>query len=131
MSRLGLTYWMVETLFLIITSALSSTADTISLKFRELNQKIRVTCHDLLFCVYSLDEAVVFLEHFAKLVVGQRDDFVILDAGHGFGGNHGVDDGLFSRLNGGGEDRTKLVVGQQIGRASWREGCRWRWWRYE
>ena len=46
--------------------------------------------------------------------MGQCDDFVILDAGHCFGGNHGVDDGLFSSLNGGGEDRTQLVVGQHF-----------------
>ena len=61
-----------------------------------------------------LDQAVVFFQDCAKFVVGQRDNFVVIDAGHGFGGDHGVDDGFFRGLDGGGEDGLDLVVGQHF-----------------
>src|SRR2546422_71296 len=39
---------------------------------------------------------------------------MIFDAGHGFGGDHGVNDGFFGGLDGGGEDGIELVVGQHF-----------------
>ncbi len=36
-------------------------------------------------------ETVVFLADGAEFVVRQRDDFVIFDTGHGFGGDHGAE----------------------------------------
>lgn len=48
----------------------------------------------------SLREAIIFFEDFAQFVVRERDDLVILDSGHGFSGDHGIDHGFFSSLNG-------------------------------
>src|SRR5713226_1645253 len=59
-----------------------------------------------------LNQTVVFFQDGAQLVVRQRDDFMIFDAGGGFRGDHGVDDGFFSGLDGGREDRVDSVVGQ-------------------
>src|SRR5882724_1532707 len=39
---------------------------------------------------------------------------MILNAGHGFGGDHGVDDGFFGGLHGSGENGIELVVGQHF-----------------
>ena len=44
----------------------------------------------------------------------ERDDFVILDAGHGFGGDHSVDVGFFGGLDRGGEDGLDLIVVQHF-----------------
>src|ERR1700674_3640216 len=46
--------------------------------------------------------------------MGERADAMIFDAGHGFGGDHGVDDGFFGGLDGGGKDGFDLVVGQHL-----------------
>ena len=58
--------------------------------------------------------AIVFLEDGAEFVVGERDDFVIFDAGHGFGGDHRVDDGFFGGLNSRGEDGLDLIIGKHF-----------------
>src|SRR6266850_5854336 len=39
---------------------------------------------------------------------------MIFNAGHGFGGDHGVDDGFFGSLDGGSENGIDLVVGQHL-----------------
>ena len=57
-----------------------------------------------------LDEPVVFLEDGAELVVGQSDHFVIFDAGHGFGRDHGVDDSFFGGIRDGSEDGVHAIV---------------------
>jgi hypothetical protein len=44
-------------------------------------------------------QAVVLFQDFAEAVVGQGDDFVVVDASHGFRGDHGVDDGFFGGLD--------------------------------
>ena len=44
-------------------------------------------------------KSVVLLQDFAKLVVRQRDDRVAVVTGHGLGGDHGVDHGLFRRFD--------------------------------
>ena len=62
----------------------------------------------------SLDEAVVFPQHRTEFVVRERDNLMILDARHGFGSDHGVDDGLFRGLHRGGEDGSELVIGQHF-----------------
>ena len=62
----------------------------------------------------SLGQAVVFLKDGAEAVVGEGDDFVVFDAGHGFRGNHGVDDGFFGGLNRGGEDDFDSIIGQHF-----------------
>ena len=49
----------------------------------------------------SFRQAVVLLKHLTQAVVRQGDHGVVVDAGHGFGGDHGVDDGLFGSLNSG------------------------------
>ena len=46
--------------------------------------------------------------------MGEGDYFVIFDAGHGFGGDHGVDYGFFGGLHGGGEDGLDQIVGQHF-----------------
>ena len=51
-----------------------------------------------------LVEAIVFLQDGFELVVGQRGYVVVVDAGHGFGGDHGVDDGFFRGFDGGSEN---------------------------
>src|SRR4051812_36592592 len=61
-----------------------------------------------------LRQPVVFFEDGAELVVGERDDAVIFDAGHCFGGDHGIDDGLLDGFNGGFEDRIHAVVGEHL-----------------
>ena len=61
-----------------------------------------------------MGQAIVFFEDGAKFFVGKRHDFVIFDAGHGFGGDHSVDDGLFGSLDGGGKDGIQGVVGQKF-----------------
>ena len=60
----------------------------------------------------------------------EGDDFAIVDAFHGFGGDHGVDDGFFGGLNGGEEDGVEGVVGKHgelvsvVGlRAGWADGA--------
>src|SRR5260370_7717443 len=55
-------------------------------------------------------EAIIFLKHFAEFLVRQRDNFVILDAGHGFGGDHGVDDGFFGGLHARGKEAVQMIV---------------------
>ena len=42
----------------------------------------------------------------------ERDDFVIVDAFHGFGGDHGVDDGFFGGLDGREENGIERIVGK-------------------
>ncbi len=59
---------------------------------------------------HSLGEAVVLFENFAEFVVRQGDDFVIFDAGHGFGRNHGVNHRLFGRLHRRGKDRVEMII---------------------
>jgi hypothetical protein len=44
--------------------------------------------------------------------VREGDDFVIVDAFHGFGGDHGVDDGFFGGLDGGQENWVERIVGE-------------------
>jgi len=44
--------------------------------------------------------------------VGERDYFVIVDAFHGFGGDHGVDHGFFCGLDCGQENWVEGVVGK-------------------
>ena len=46
--------------------------------------------------------------------MGEGDYFVIFDAGHGFGGDHGVDDGFLRSLHCGGEDGFEEIVGQHF-----------------
>jgi len=46
--------------------------------------------------------------------VGESDYFVIFDAGHGFGGDHGVDYGFFGGLHSGGEDGFDHIVRQHL-----------------
>jgi hypothetical protein len=59
----------------------------------------------------SFRQAVVLLKHLAQAVVRQGDHGVVVDAGHGVGGDHGVDDGLFGSLYGGQEQWIEAVVG--------------------
>src|SRR5258708_13353368 len=59
---------------------------------------IRRPPRSTLFPYTTLFRSVVFLEYLAELVVGQSADPMILDSGHGFGGNHRVDDGFFGGL---------------------------------
>jgi len=59
-------------------------------------------------------EAVVFFEDGAELVVGQGLDAVVVDAGHGGGGGHGVDDGFFGGLDDGGEDGFEEIVRKHL-----------------
>ena len=63
-------------------------------------------------------EAVVFFQDFAEAVVGQGDDFVVVDAFHGFGGDHGVDYGFFGGLDGREEDWVEGIVGEH-GEVRW------------
>ena len=44
--------------------------------------------------------------------MGEDDYFVVVDAFHGFGGDHGVDDGFFGGLDGGEEERIQGIVGE-------------------
>jgi len=44
--------------------------------------------------------------------VRQGDHFVIVDAFHGFGGDHGVDYGFFGGLDGGEEEGIERIVGE-------------------
>src|SRR5258707_10566919 len=74
------------------------------------------TANSLFIVKPLLNQAIVFFQDGAQLVVRQRDDFVIFDAGGGFRSDHGVDDGLFSGLDGGREDRVDSVVGQHFQR---------------
>ena len=60
---------------------------------------------------------------------GQGYDSVAVDAGHGFGGYHGVDYGFFGGLDGGEKQGIEAVVGQHFqvvdsfgGRRSWIRG---------
>ena len=65
-------------------------------------------------CDVLFGQAVVFFQDFAQAVVGKGDDGVVIDASHGFGGDHGVDDGFFGGLDGGQEERIEAVVGQHF-----------------
>jgi hypothetical protein len=69
-----------------------------------------VTASSLFTKSASLFQTVVFFQDGAELVVGQRDDFVIIDADHRFGSDHGVDDSFFGGLDGSGEDWFDLVI---------------------
>ena len=60
----------------------------------------------------SLCEAVVLLQDFAEPVVRQGDYGVIVDAGHGFGGDHGVDDGFFGGLDCRQKNGIERIVGE-------------------
>jgi hypothetical protein len=51
-----------------------------------------------LFC-----QAIVFLQDFAQTVVRKGYGGMVVDAGHSFGGYHGVDYGFFGGLDGGQE----------------------------
>jgi len=44
--------------------------------------------------------------------VWEGDDFVVVDAFHGFSGDHGVDDGFLGGLNGREENWVKRVIGK-------------------
>src|SRR5258705_4334172 len=44
----------------------------------------------------------------------KRRNVVVIDAGHGVGGDHGVDDGFFGGLDDGGEDRVEVGVGEHF-----------------
>src|SRR5262245_14372496 len=57
-----------------------------------------------------LDQAAVFFEGFTQPLVRDGVNRVAVDAGHGFGGDEGVDDRLLSGLNGGGEERRDSFV---------------------
>src|ERR1035437_3631256 len=59
---------------------------------------------------------VVFLEHLLELIMGQSDDRVAVDAGHGLGAHHGVYDGFLSRFDGGGEQRADALIGHGVDR---------------
>jgi hypothetical protein len=59
-----------------------------------------------------LFQAVVLLQDLAEAVVRERDDFVVVDAFHGFGGDHGIYHRFFGGLDGGKEDGVKGIVGQ-------------------
>src|SRR5258707_11554963 len=72
------------------------------------------TANSLFIVKPLLNQTVIFFQDGAQLVVRQRDDFVIFDAGGRFRGNHGVDDGLFSGLDGGREDWVDGVVGKHL-----------------
>src|SRR5258708_870370 len=74
------------------------------------------TANSLFIVKPLLNQAIVFFQDGAQLVVRQRDDSVIFDAGGGFRGDHGVDDGLFRGLDGGREDRVDSVVGEHFQR---------------
>ena len=56
--------------------------------------------------------------------MGKSDYRVIVDSGHGFGGDHGIDHRFLRSLDGGKEDGIQLVVRQhfQIVKALW-IGC--------
>lgn len=44
--------------------------------------------------------------------MGKGDDFVVVDAFHGFGGDHGVDYGFFGGLDRRKENGVERVVGE-------------------
>ena len=46
--------------------------------------------------------------------MGEGDYGVAVDAGHGFGGHHGVDYGFFGGLDGGQKEGIEAVVGQHF-----------------
>src|SRR5581483_9701975 len=60
----------------------------------------------------SFCQAIVFLERFTKAIVRQGDDRAVIDASHGIGCNHGIDDGLLGSLDGGKKNRVKRIVWQ-------------------
>src|SRR6266849_8280617 len=55
-------------------------------------------------------EAVVFFQDGAEFFVVEGGDVVAVNAGHGVGGDHGVDDGFFGGLDYGGEDGVEGAV---------------------
>jgi hypothetical protein len=57
-----------------------------------------------------LDEAVVFAEDFAELVVRDGVGAPVVGAGHGVCGDKGVVHGFFSGLDGGQEEEIDSVV---------------------
>ncbi len=59
-------------------------------------------------------ETIVFFQHRAQLIVRQRNHAMIVDARHGVGGDHGVDDGLLGGLNGRRENGFDPVVGEHF-----------------
>ena len=59
-------------------------------------------------------EAVVFFQDGAEAIVWERGYFVIFDAGHRFGGDHGVDYSFFGGLDRGGEDEFNQIVWQHF-----------------
>ena len=58
----------------------------------------------------SLLEAVVFFQDGAELVMGEGGDAVAVNAGHGVGGDYGVDDGFFGGLDYGGENWVEVGI---------------------
>ena len=69
--------------------------------------------HLVPFCG-SLSQPVVFFHDLFQAVVRDCIDCVAVSAGHCFGRDHGVDDGFFSCLDGGCEDRVDAVVWQHL-----------------
>ena len=63
---------------------------------------------------YPSLEAVVFLQHGPELFVRQRNRAVIVDAGQGVGGDHGIDDGLLGGLHGRRENGFDSIVRQHF-----------------
>ncbi len=49
-------------------------------------------------------QTVVFFQDGAEFFVVEGGDVVVVNAGHGVGGDYGVDDGFFGGLDYGGED---------------------------
>src|SRR6266403_6181246 len=77
-------------------------------------RKIMSASFHLAWPLHSWGQAVVFLKDGAELVVGERADAMIFNAGHGFGGDHGIDDCFFSGLHSGAKNGIELVVGQHF-----------------
>src|SRR6516164_5082981 len=59
-------------------------------------------------------ESFVFLKNSLELVVGEGRYVVIVNAGHGFRGNHAVDDGFFGSLHDSGKHRIERLVGEHF-----------------
>src|SRR5436190_24169722 len=61
-----------------------------------------------------LRQTVVLFQDLAQFVMRQGNDGAVVDAGHGFGGDHGIDYGLLRRLNGSEEDGIQFLIGQHL-----------------
>src|SRR5215468_3863374 len=89
-------------------------------RLQELSKQIdattrtRIAGTSLRFKRVSRVQAVVFLEDGSEFFVVDGDEAAIVVTSHGFGGDHGVDDGFFDCLDGRCENRIHLFVGQHF-----------------